>query len=44
MGKDKVNKGKDEKKEQPQKAATFTPVITKNVYKPLPRFGGCKNC
>ena len=26
MGKDKVNKGKDEKKEQPQKAANFTPV------------------
>lgn len=44
MGKDKVSKGKDEKEDQPKEAVTFTPVITKNVYKPLPRFGGCKNC
>lgn len=44
MGKDKVNKSKDEKEDQPKEAVAFTPVIMKNVYKPLPRFGGCKNC
>ena len=44
MGKDKVNKSKEEKEDQPKEAVAFTPVITKNVYKPLPRFGGCKNC
>lgn len=44
MGKDKVNKSKDEKEDQPKEAVAFTPVITKNLYKPLPRFGGCKNC